>query len=292
MIAGAAWRSCTGANAHTTPARPAAAAQPGQHVVARLAALAGDDADHARQRRARQPLLRLEQALGVQRAAQPRRAGPAGRPRRRSRTSDDREGERRRGGARARVVVAAAGGDDLGAVGERRRARARPSRLRHIEHGSAPAPSRSSNHTLRAAGLEADHLAEDLHAGELAQPLAQRGPRSGRPGTARAARSPGCRPAARGAASRRVRHRSPPPARARPPAGRARTGRRPACRRRRPRTRPAGRRAARACVASAIASISSGVSARGRALAVAAEERVLARARRVAVARRARRSST
>ena len=52
------------------PARPAAPAQPGEHVVARLAALAGDDADAARQRGPRQRLLRLEQALGVRAPAQ------------------------------------------------------------------------------------------------------------------------------------------------------------------------------------------------------------------------------
>ena len=56
-------------------ARPAAPAQAGEDVVARLAALAGDDADAARQRRARQPLLRLAQALGVERAAQPLELG-------------------------------------------------------------------------------------------------------------------------------------------------------------------------------------------------------------------------
>ena len=53
------------------PPGPAAAAQPGEHVVARLAALAGHDADAARERRPRQPLLRREQPLGVERAPQP-----------------------------------------------------------------------------------------------------------------------------------------------------------------------------------------------------------------------------
>ena len=45
------------------PAGPAAAMQPGEHVVAGLAPLAGDDADRPRQERSRQPLLGLEQAV-------------------------------------------------------------------------------------------------------------------------------------------------------------------------------------------------------------------------------------
>ena len=56
------------------------------------------------------------------------------------------EGERRRRGPRAGVVVRAAGDDDLAAVGEDDRGRS-PSRsksLRHIAHGTAPSPSRSS----------------------------------------------------------------------------------------------------------------------------------------------------
>ena len=55
---------------HQPPA-PATAAQAGQHVVAGLAALAGDDPDRPRQPRARQRLLGLEQPVGVQAAAQP-----------------------------------------------------------------------------------------------------------------------------------------------------------------------------------------------------------------------------
>ena len=82
-IAGAAWRSWTGANAQTRrPAQPRRRSA-GEHVVARLAALAGDDADRARQRRPRQRLLRREQALGVEPPAQHARAARAGRPRRR-----------------------------------------------------------------------------------------------------------------------------------------------------------------------------------------------------------------
>ena len=82
-IAGAAWRSCTGANAHTSrPAQPRRA-QPGEHVVARLARLAGDDADRARQRGRGQPLLRLEAGPRRRAACAAGRAARAGRPRRR-----------------------------------------------------------------------------------------------------------------------------------------------------------------------------------------------------------------
>ena len=51
-------------------AAPAAAAQPGQDVVAGLAALAGHHADRAREARARQRLLRREEPLGGQPPAQ------------------------------------------------------------------------------------------------------------------------------------------------------------------------------------------------------------------------------
>ena len=171
--AGAAWRSCTGANAHTIrPAQPRRR-RPGQDVVARLAGLAGDDADAARQPRPRQRLLRREQALGVQPPPQLLELGQqvalAGHAQPR-----DRERERRRGGARAGVVVAAAGDDDLRAVGERaepqlvevlapHRARQRAARVAQLEPH------------LRPPGLEPEHLAEHLDAREAAQPVAQRG---------------------------------------------------------------------------------------------------------------------
>ena len=71
VTAGAARRSWTGRERPHDPARPAAAAQPGEDVRARLAALARHDADAARERGAREPLLRLEQALGMERAPQP-----------------------------------------------------------------------------------------------------------------------------------------------------------------------------------------------------------------------------
>ena len=103
-------------------------------------------------------LLELRQQVALAGHAQPR----------------DRERERRRGGARARVVVAAAGDDHLRAVGERaepqlvevlapHRARQRARRVAQLEPH------------LRPPGLEAEHLAEDLDAGEAAQAVAQRG---------------------------------------------------------------------------------------------------------------------
>ncbi len=58
-------------------ARPAAPAQGCKHVVARLSALAGDDADRSRQRGPVEQLLRLEQSLGVEPAAQLPRAARA-----------------------------------------------------------------------------------------------------------------------------------------------------------------------------------------------------------------------
>jgi hypothetical protein len=52
------------------PSAPAPPPQPGQDVVPRLAALARDDADRLGQQGALQPLLGLEQALGMQSPAQ------------------------------------------------------------------------------------------------------------------------------------------------------------------------------------------------------------------------------
>ena len=119
------------------PSRPAAAAQPREHVVARLAALAGDDADRARQQRARQPLLRLEQPLGGELLAQPLELGEqvalAGHPQRRdarTRTTARRSRRRRSSRSRRRRPRPA-----------RRRPSVEPERVpvvRHIEHGSAP----------------------------------------------------------------------------------------------------------------------------------------------------------
>ena len=70
-IRGAAWRSCTGANAQTSrPAQPRRASA-GDEVLARLAGLGADDADRARQQHARQRALAVEQAVGGERAAAP-----------------------------------------------------------------------------------------------------------------------------------------------------------------------------------------------------------------------------
>ena len=99
-------------------ARPPAPLQPREHVAARSAALAGDHADAARQRRPRQALLRLEQPLAGQPPAQRVELGEqvtvACDP-----EAGDVERERRRRRTRAGVVVGAAGDDDLRAVGQR-----------------------------------------------------------------------------------------------------------------------------------------------------------------------------
>ena len=155
--------------------RPAAAAQAGEHVVARLAALAGHDADAARQRRPRQALLRLEEPLGGQRPAQDLDLGEqvalAGEAQ-----AADGERERRRRRARARVVVRAAGHDDLSAVGQRPR--------RQAQLLERVAPHRAGHGALRVAQLEphagasdaqAEDLAEQLHASAFAQLVAQLG---------------------------------------------------------------------------------------------------------------------
>ncbi len=111
---------------HEPPA-PAAAPQAGQHVVARLAALAGDDPDRARQRRS-------AAASSGARTGLPPPAAAAGRSSWASRspspairspvTSKEKRGEAVRA---AGVVVAAAGDDDLR---PRRRARPRAARAR------------------------------------------------------------------------------------------------------------------------------------------------------------------
>ena len=147
VIAGAAWRSWTGANAHTSrpaqprrrrPASTSSRALPPSPVTTPM---------HARQRRARQALLRLEQPLGGERAAQPLELGEqvalAG-----DAQLGDREGERRRGRARAGVEVAAAGGDDDARRRRASRGRARPSPCATSSTGARPSASRSSNHTF------------------------------------------------------------------------------------------------------------------------------------------------
>ena len=129
------------------PPRPAAALEPREHVAARLAALAGDDADAARQARARQALLRLEQSLAGEAAAQGVELGEQVAVARDAQAGDV-EGERRRRRARARVVVRAAGDDDLRAVGER--ALGQPEAVERV------APHRARHGALAVAQLEVD----------------------------------------------------------------------------------------------------------------------------------------
>ncbi len=158
------------------PPRPAAPRERGEHVVACLAALGGDHADRARQLRAVQSPLVLEQALGVELAAQaldPREqialAGHA--------QIEYREGEPRRGGRAAGVVVAAAGDDDLHALA-RRTAGARGHRLPVLQPGAArDRPGRVAQLEVHAGarGAQVDELAHHLHARERAQLQAQRG---------------------------------------------------------------------------------------------------------------------
>ena len=173
VIAGAAWRSWTGANAHTTRPRQPRRSSAGQQVVARLAVLAAHHADRAREGRPVELLLVREQPFAVKRPAQllelRQQVALAGDP-------EPRHGEREGGGGRARagVVVAAAGRHDLHAVGQR----AEPERVEvgppHRARQRARAVAQLEPH-LRAAGLEGDHLAEHLHAREAAQLVAQRG---------------------------------------------------------------------------------------------------------------------
>ena len=260
------------------PAAPAAAAQPGQHVVARLAALAGDDADRARQGRTRQPLLRLRQALVVQRAAQPLDLGQqvalAGQPQ-----AADGEGELRRGGARARVVVAAARGDDLRPVGEIREPERVPVAPPHRARQRSRAVAQLEPHA-RAAGLEAEHLAEDLDAGELAQALAEArrvvpdGERPREPGAGDALRPLG------GGAHRVASASARATAGRSDPHGTATRVFTPIASKAASRSGSAVRRGREGHRVDQI-----GGERAGRALAVAAEERLLALARRLAVAR-------
>ena len=120
-----------------------------------------------------QALLRLEQALGVERLAQPLELGEqvalAG-----DAQPGDRERERRRRRAAAEVVVQPAGDHDLRAVGERALAEAQ-----RVEVG---APHRARQRAVGVAQLEVDlhpahaqvpDLAEQLHARALAQVVAQ-----------------------------------------------------------------------------------------------------------------------
>ena len=126
--------------------------RPGEHVVARLAALAGDDADRARQRRPGEQLLRLEEALGVERLAQPVELGEqvalAGDPQAR-----DGERERRRRGPAADVVVQPAADDDLRAVAQRALAEAQQVEVRRATSSTAARPGRRAARSRPARGV-------------------------------------------------------------------------------------------------------------------------------------------
>ena len=153
-----------------------------------LPLLAGDDADRTRQRRARQALLGLEQAVGVQparsRSSWSEQIALPGDPQ-----LGDRERERRRGRRAARVVVAAAADHDLESVGERDAERlevSSPHRARQRAAGIAQLEVHA-----RAARAEPPHLADQLDARELAQPALELGRVERRPGTGPAARCSG-----------------------------------------------------------------------------------------------------
>ena len=153
MIAGAAWRSCTGANAHTTrPAQPRRR-RPASTSSRALPVSRAHDPDRPRQRAPRQALLRLEQALGVERAAQPVELGQqvalAGQPQ-----SGHRERERRRGGARADVVGRTRRRRRPAAVGDRRLDPAPRSPRATSSTAARRRASRSSNQTFARPTLK------------------------------------------------------------------------------------------------------------------------------------------
>ena len=151
---------------HEAPG-PAAPAQPGDDVVAGLSPLAGDHADGARQPRALEPLLGLEQPLGVQALAQALERHQQVALARETQLGDS-EAERRRGGGASRVVVAAAADHDPHPVGEC-----------DVERVEVGAPHRARQRAVGVAQLEVDadsgrpqspHLADQLHACEVLQP--------------------------------------------------------------------------------------------------------------------------
>ena len=146
------------------PPGPAAAAQPGEDVVAGLAPLAGDDADRPRQQRAGQPLLGLEQPVGVQPPAQAlelhQQVALAGEPQ-----LGDREAERR--ARRSRCP---------GSSHSRRRPRPASRRSADRRALEVVAPHRAGQRAAGVAQLEVDprpggakapHLADQLDAREL-----------------------------------------------------------------------------------------------------------------------------
>ena len=80
-IAGAAWRSCTGAKAQTIVPRQPRRSSPASRSARRLAALASDDADRARQRGRGSAFCGSNSPSASSCAAQLARAARAGRPR-------------------------------------------------------------------------------------------------------------------------------------------------------------------------------------------------------------------
>src|SRR5438874_12692082 len=87
------------------PSRPAAATQPGQHIVPGLAALAGHHADRPWQGCPAQALLWLEQPVGGELFAQPLELDEQVALARDSQLADD-EDERRRGSCASGELVA------------------------------------------------------------------------------------------------------------------------------------------------------------------------------------------
>ena len=144
-IAGAAWRSWTGAKAQTTVPPQPRRAQPGEQVAPGGAGFGRDDADRLRQQRPRQLLLQLEQALGAQLLAQrlqPRQqVALAGQPH-----VGGAEAEAGRGLAAAGVVVGPAGDHQFGPVAQRP--------LGQLGLLEVVEPDRAGNRALAVAQLE------------------------------------------------------------------------------------------------------------------------------------------
>ena len=135
VIAGAAWRSCTGAKAQTTVPRPAAPLEPGQQVATGGAALRRDDADRLRQQRPPQLPLQLEEPLRLELLAQRLQPGQqiplAGQAHVGGAKGEAGRGPgRRRGSSRATAGDHHFGAVAQGAVGQPRLARGRRARSR------------------------------------------------------------------------------------------------------------------------------------------------------------------
>ena len=186
-IAGAAWRSCTGAKAQTTVPAPAAPPQrrrAGRAGRRRVSAVTTPIVFGSSGRA--QLLLQLEQALGPQLLAQRLQPGQqvalAGQPH-----VGGAEAEAGRGLAAARVVVGPAGDHQFGAVAQR--PLRQPRLLEVVE------PDRAGHRALAVAQLEVGldlaapdpgHLADQLHPRPLAHLLLRACARSDRRERARA----------------------------------------------------------------------------------------------------------